>query len=164
MCLTLGNPTDCSPPGSSIPRQEYWSGLPFSSPGDLPNPGIKPRFPALQADALTSEPPGKQSGVGLKNFHFTPNIQIYLPFLCTFLYVNGRVLIPLPRSMLWIPPLTSCFPGGSEVKASAWNVGDLGSIPGPGRFPWRRKWQPTPVLLPGESHGWRSLVYMQKKK
>ena len=40
-------------------RQEYWSGLPFSSPGDLPDPGIKPRSPALQADALTSEPPGK---------------------------------------------------------------------------------------------------------
>ena len=41
-------------------RQEYWSGLPFPSPGDLPNPGIEPRSPTLQADALTSEPPGKQ--------------------------------------------------------------------------------------------------------
>ena len=40
-------------------RQEYWSGLPFPSPGDLPNPGIKPRSPALQVDALPSEPPGK---------------------------------------------------------------------------------------------------------
>ena len=40
-------------------RQEYWSGVPFPSPGDLPNPGIEPRSPALQADALTSEPPGK---------------------------------------------------------------------------------------------------------
>ena len=39
-------------------RQEYWSGLPFPSPGDLPNPGIKPRSPTLQADALPSEPPG----------------------------------------------------------------------------------------------------------
>ena len=36
-----------------------WSGLPFPSPGDLPNPGIKPRFPALQADSSPSEPPGK---------------------------------------------------------------------------------------------------------
>ena len=50
------------------------------------------------------------------------------------------------------------FPGGSEVKASAWNEGDPGSIPELGRFPWRRKWQPTPVLLPGESHGGRNLV------
>ena len=40
-------------------KQEYWSGLPFPSPGDLSDPGIKPRSPALQADALPSEPPGK---------------------------------------------------------------------------------------------------------
>ena len=38
-------------------RQEYWSGLPFPSPGDLPDPGIKPRSPAWEADTLTSEPP-----------------------------------------------------------------------------------------------------------
>ena len=38
-------------------RQEYWSGLPSPSPGDLPDPGFKPRSPALQADALTSQPP-----------------------------------------------------------------------------------------------------------
>ena len=50
------------------------------------------------------------------------------------------------------------LPGGSEVKVSAWNAGDPGSIPGSGKIPWRRKWQPTPVLLPGESHGGRSLV------
>ena len=40
-------------------REEYWSGLPFPSPGDLPDPGIEPGSPALEADALTSEPPGK---------------------------------------------------------------------------------------------------------
>ena len=39
-------------------KQEYWSGLPFPSPGDLPDPGIEPRSPALQADALLSEPQG----------------------------------------------------------------------------------------------------------
>ena len=39
--------------------QEYWSGLPFPTPGDLPSPGIEPGSPALQADALLSEPPGK---------------------------------------------------------------------------------------------------------
>ena len=58
----------CDPPGSSVcgilqarrlewvSRQEDWSGLPFPSPGDLPNPGIEPWSPALEADALTSEP------------------------------------------------------------------------------------------------------------
>ena len=39
-------------------RQEYWSGFPFPSPGDLPDPGIEPRSTALQADTLLSEPPG----------------------------------------------------------------------------------------------------------
>ena len=40
-------------------RQEYWSGLPFPSPGDRPDPGTEPGSPALQADSLPSEPPGK---------------------------------------------------------------------------------------------------------
>ena len=48
-----------APPSMGFSRQEYWSGVPFPSPGDLPNPGIEPGSPAFQADALTSEPPGK---------------------------------------------------------------------------------------------------------
>ena len=80
-------------PSMGLSRQEYWSGLPFPSPGDLPEPGIEPGFPALEADALTSQPPCKLS---LLSIH---------------------------------------FPGGSEVKASASNAGDLGSIPGSGRSP-----------------------------
>ena len=44
-------------------RQEYWSGLPCPPPGDLPDPGIEPVSPALQADLLQSEPPGKPSKV-----------------------------------------------------------------------------------------------------
>ena len=46
-------------------RQEYWSGLLFLSPGDLPNPGIKPGSPALQADSVPSEPPGKMMIKGI---------------------------------------------------------------------------------------------------
>ena len=42
--------------------------------------------------------------------------------------------------------------------ANAGDIGDVGLIPGLGRSPWRRKWQPTPVFLPGESHGQRSLT------
>ena len=48
-----------APPSMGFSRQEYWSGLPFPSPGDLPDPGIEPGSPAFQADSLTSEPPGK---------------------------------------------------------------------------------------------------------
>ena len=46
-------------PSMGFSRQEYWSALPFPSPGDLPDAGIEPGSPVLEADALTSEPPGK---------------------------------------------------------------------------------------------------------
>ena len=49
-----------APPSTELSRQKHWRGLPFPSPGDLPNPGIEARSPALQADTLPSEPPGKQ--------------------------------------------------------------------------------------------------------
>ena len=61
-CPTLCDPMDCTPPGSNVhgfPRQEYWNGLPFPPPGDLPDPGIEPMSPvspALQADSLLLEP------------------------------------------------------------------------------------------------------------
>ena len=54
-------------PSMGFSRQEYWSELPFPSPGDLPDPGIEPGSPALEADALTSEPPGKQILEAKKN-------------------------------------------------------------------------------------------------
>ena len=50
-----------APPSMEFSRQEYWSGLPFPSPGDLPDPGIEPESPASHADALPSEPPGKHA-------------------------------------------------------------------------------------------------------
>ena len=46
-------------------RPEYWSGWPLPSPGDLPNPGIKPRSPALQVDSLPAEPQGKPKNTGV---------------------------------------------------------------------------------------------------
>ena len=74
--------THQAPLSIEFSTQEYWKGLPFPSAEDLPDPGIKPGSPALQADSLPSG-----------------------------------------------------FPGGSDSKASAYNVGDLGSIPGLGRSP-----------------------------
>ena len=55
-----------APPCMGFSRQEDWSGLPFPSPGDLPYPGIEPRSPTLQGDALPTEPPGKLTVVGCK--------------------------------------------------------------------------------------------------
>ena len=63
---------DCSLPGSpsmKFSRPEYWSGLPFSSPEDLPNPGIKPWSPSLQVGALPSEPSGKPNSQQNKIFY-----------------------------------------------------------------------------------------------
>ena len=71
--VAQSSPTLCDPvayqasPSIKFSRQRYWSGLPFPSPGDLPNPGVKPRSPTLQADALPSEPPGKPEGVERPN-------------------------------------------------------------------------------------------------
>ena len=65
-CLTLCDAMDCSPPGSSvhgISQARILSGLPFPSPGDLPDPGIQPRSPALQADSLLTELSGKPTWV-----------------------------------------------------------------------------------------------------
>ena len=63
--LTLCDPMGCSPPGDGPPlsmgitRQEHWSGLPFPSPGDLPNPGMEPGSPVIAGRVFNTEPPGK---------------------------------------------------------------------------------------------------------
>ena len=76
-------------------RQEYWSGLPFSSPGDIPKPGIKPRSPAWEADALPSEPRGKPDP--LKAF---PNIY---PFRHPALLCHPHVLSPARNQNQLLP-------------------------------------------------------------
>ena len=63
---------------------------------------------------------------------------------------GAKVNYPGTRQMLGFP--------GKEATCQCGDAGDVGSIPGLGKIPWRRKWHPTPVLLPGKSHGWRSLV------
>ena len=77
-CPTLCNLMDCSPPGSSVlefSRQEYWSGFPFPSPGDLPHLGIESGSLALKADSLPSEPPGKPT------HFFRYSLRIWLYYL-----------------------------------------------------------------------------------
>ena len=74
-----------------FPRQEHWSELPFPSPGDLPNPGINPAFPALAGGFFTTEPPGKPNGfegikwgprVPVPSLHFKRPYALLSPFLC----------------------------------------------------------------------------------
>ena len=65
LCLNLCDPMDCTIRGILQTRILEWVAIPFHSPGDLPNPGIEPRFPALQADSLPAEPPGKPKNTGV---------------------------------------------------------------------------------------------------
>ena len=81
LCLTLGSqglyPARllCS---WGFSRQENWSGLPCPPPGDLPNPGIEPRFPTLQADSLPTEPPGKPKNPGVSSIRLLQGILLTL--------------------------------------------------------------------------------------
>ena len=65
-----------APLSMGFPRQDYWSGQPFLSPGDLPDPGIEPTSPGLQADSLPSEPPGKHYREAYKPSYFDPAIML----------------------------------------------------------------------------------------
>ena len=76
-----------APLSMGFSRQEYWSGLPFPSPGDLPSSGIKPGSPALQADALNSEPPGIPSLVK----EMPLEIKLLLQTSDAFLGLQGRL-------------------------------------------------------------------------
>ena len=57
-------------------RQEYWSGQPFPSPGDLPNPGVEPRSPSLQADSFPAEPQRRPKNIGLGSLTLLKRIRI----------------------------------------------------------------------------------------
>ena len=81
-CPTVGDPMDCSLSGSSVHGvfQECWSGLPFPSPGDLPDPGIEPGSPTLQADTLPSEPPGTNLKLIVKEMEIQCSPETSLPY------------------------------------------------------------------------------------
>ena len=119
-----------APLSMGFSRQEYWSGLPFPFPGNLPNAGIKPSPPALADGFFITEPPGKQTLVHGLNYYY---------YFC-------RICINLGLSW-WL-----------SDKESSCQYRRCGFNPWVRKMPRRRKWQPTPVFLPGESPGQRSLV------
>ena len=89
-------------------RQAYRSGLPFPSPGDLSNPGIEPRSPALQADTLPSEPPGNSrllQRAGLPSFSWPSNI----PYICILYFLLSFVHQQTPRCFHVLAPLFFMF-------------------------------------------------------
>ena len=113
-----------------FPKQEYWSGLPFPSPWDLPDPGIEPRSPALQVDSLPTEPLGKpylskpKLNLGLGNYSVDRECNQFSPWLRVWDIVNSS-------SLKWVVARgieyrLSCSSNGKE---SACDAGDQGSIP-----------------------------------
>ena len=99
-------------------RQEYWSGLPFPSPGDLPDAGIEPKSPALQADALPSEPPGEPGVLGrfVKSVNSCPSV--LGGFLLSSLLRFSFLPSPLPSPSINCDSSPPCFTGAPIVYVS----------------------------------------------
>ena len=146
---TLCDSMDSSPPGSSVQgilQARYWSGLSWPPPGDLPNPGIEPRSPTLQADSLPLVPAGKPG----TSLHLAKSLHLPSPLETGASLVAQQVKNPhamletqvqfMVRKIPWrrdrlSTPVSLSFSHGSAGKESAWNAGDLGSIPALERSP-----------------------------
>ena len=155
---TLCNPIDCSLPGSSVheisqARIPEWADI--SSSKDLPDPEIKPSLLHLLH--------WQQNSLPLRHFgSYSVNKGPNFPKLLTFSFQyqilkwgeNSKCFLHL--NWLW------CFPEGPGVSQVVqwWRIclWAMGFNPWVRKFPWRRKWQPTPVFLPEKSHGQRSLT------
>ena len=120
-----------APQSMGLSRQEYWSGLPFPSPGDLPNPGIEPRSSALEADALTSELPGK------------PKVKVK-SLSCVLLFAT-------PWTVAYQVALSMGF--SRQEYWSGLPFPSPGDLPNPGIEPWYPALQADalPSELPGKS-------------
>ena len=130
-CPTFCNPMNYSPPGSSVmefSRQEYWSGLPFPSPGDLPDPEIEPRSPALQAESLPTEPPGRPIVVSM-----------YVGYIYDQKMFGGYSVL------VWASQVALVV---KNLPANAGDVRDVGSIPGLGRSPGKGHGNPLQYSCP----------------
>ena len=90
-------------------RQEYWSRLPFPAPGDLPNPGIEPGSPALQADSLPAELPGKYllSDLGMWDPSFPTRDGTYIPCIAKWMLIHWTTQVYLSLHSL---PFVSSYP------------------------------------------------------
>ena len=124
LCATPLMAAHQAPPSLELSRQEHWSGLPFPSPGVLPDPGIKPRSPTLQADTLPSEPPGKP---------LSTDIQKEI-ILCGFLGEASRLrLFVTPWTVAHQDPLARGFFRQQYWSGSSFPTS--GDLPDPGIKP-----------------------------
>ena len=137
-CLTLCDPMDWSLPGSSvhgISRQEYWSGLPFPSPGNHPDQRIEPWSPSLQVDTLPSEPPDKRrqclptpgawpeplgGALGRGSSETMPHSEKFLSALYLKFRKRMEVFVTVvvqPHSRVWLCDPTDCSSPGFPVPS-----------------------------------------------
>ena len=114
-----------APPSMGFSRQEYWSRLPFPSPGELPDPGLEPGSPALWADTLLSETPGSpiQSEISQKEKNKYCRLMTYMEFIYEWNLCMNRVFISYMKCIRG-------FSGCSDGKESTCKAGDPGLIPG----------------------------------
>ena len=119
-----------------FPRQEYWSGLPCPSPGDLPEPGMGPKCPALQVDSFPSEPPGKPGSLDAQSGSGTQNVKNHMG--------RGEAVFPTSaRSVAFLEEgsqetqTQGCFAGGQRPRCIFAVLEDqLGEDCTPGASPW----------------------------
>ena len=132
-------------------RPEYWRGEPFPSPGDLRNPGIEPRSPALQADSLPAEPQGKPKNTGGGSLSLLQKIFLTQESNQGLLHCR-RILCQL--SYQGIPVV-------KNLPASAGNLRDAASIPGSGRSLGGNgsPLQDSCPENPTDRGGWRATVH-----
>ena len=135
-CVLLFMTLCQSPLSMGFSRQEYWSGLPCPPPGDLPDLGIEPA--SLMSPALVG---------GL----FTTSVT----WECGCLNTHTHTHTHTHRKPIYGFPVG---PSGKEPTCQCRRHKRFRFDPWVRKIPWRKAWQPTPVFLPGESHGQRSLV------
>ena len=125
-----------APLSIGFPRQECWSGLPFPSPGDLLDPGIKSMSPALAGRFFTTEPPT----ITISYIRSSDLIQLITNILCPFTNLSLLWFDSWVGKICWSrerlhTPVFLGFPGGTDGKESAHNTTNLDFIPGLGRSP-----------------------------
>ena len=134
-------------------RQENWSGLPFPSPSNLPNPGIEPQFPSLQADSLPSEPPGKPlSFIAPASFPLIIHLDVSPELQDT--QEQTLFYSPLDTQPWTHYMLSKCSLETSQISALfwvVWNVNEIILSPTSGQFP-PRIWEKRQDRKMGE--GW----------
>ena len=147
-------------------RQEYWSRLPFPSPGELPNLRIEtrslPHCRQMLYQLSYKGSPAYKTGRALKHrtgsclycaLMATPNFTF-----CFKVSIHESWTTSWPKPQSWLKNFISRLPWWLSRYRICLQCRRTGFSPWVGKFPWRRDRLPTSVLLPGESHGQRSLV------